>query len=359
MTTWVDGAGTARDGIGSLLLGAHDDNHHRLVYIGHVGTGFSQRTGERCRRARADRAAHQPARHRRAGTGRPRRALRRTEAGRDVEYREFVGSLRHPSWKGPREDKTPDEVDLPGAALTPRGTRIVGHTRHTDRHADPTHDGRTRSGRRHRRTRRHQSRPRQPGHAAGRVGPLRLVGSPRRVPPPPRTSSPHRPVSAAALRRSRNEPAPPDRQQSPAPQRIVHPAPHPRRAAPRRRGLPDPPHRPRRPPRRGRDPPDRVDAHPPATVLVPAPDPRRRRGHRHRPVGTAAEHRPHHPRTRPRRHHRRTHRVQHQRLTTTHTHNARPSHGPRRLQQPRPRQERAHPRARRSPHADRPRRCGP
>lgn len=37
---WVDGAGTARDGVGSLLLGAYDDDR-RLVYIGHVGTGFT------------------------------------------------------------------------------------------------------------------------------------------------------------------------------------------------------------------------------------------------------------------------------------------------------------------------------
>ncbi|MDJ0419381.1 hypothetical protein [Rhodococcus opacus] len=40
---WVDGTGAARDGIGSLLLAAYDDNH-RLVYIGHVGTGFTTAT---------------------------------------------------------------------------------------------------------------------------------------------------------------------------------------------------------------------------------------------------------------------------------------------------------------------------
>lgn len=33
----------------------------------------------------------------------------------DVEYREFTGgSLRHPSFRGLRNDKLPDEVDLPG-----------------------------------------------------------------------------------------------------------------------------------------------------------------------------------------------------------------------------------------------------
>ena len=32
----------------------------------------------------------------------------------DVEYREFTGdSLRHPSWKGLRPDKEPDEILVP------------------------------------------------------------------------------------------------------------------------------------------------------------------------------------------------------------------------------------------------------
>ncbi|EOM74715.1 hypothetical protein Rrhod_3957 [Rhodococcus rhodnii LMG 5362] len=32
-----------------------------------------------------------------------------------MEFREYTGgSLRHLSWKGLRDDKTPDEVDLPG-----------------------------------------------------------------------------------------------------------------------------------------------------------------------------------------------------------------------------------------------------
>lgn len=32
----------------------------------------------------------------------------------DVEYREFTGKLRHPSWKGLRDDKSPADVDWPG-----------------------------------------------------------------------------------------------------------------------------------------------------------------------------------------------------------------------------------------------------
>ncbi|NEW36834.1 ATP-dependent DNA ligase, partial [Nocardia cyriacigeorgica] len=32
----------------------------------------------------------------------------------DIEYREYTGEgLRHPSWRGLRNDKTPDQVELP------------------------------------------------------------------------------------------------------------------------------------------------------------------------------------------------------------------------------------------------------
>src|SRR5262245_53597845 len=37
---WKPGAGRRTGAIGSLLLGAHDDRG-RLVYVGHVGTGFT------------------------------------------------------------------------------------------------------------------------------------------------------------------------------------------------------------------------------------------------------------------------------------------------------------------------------
>ncbi len=112
---WVDGTGAARDGVGSLLLGAYDEDR-RLVYIGHVGTGFTS-------------AARRSLRDRLAAIERPTSPLAapppaRDSAGAhwvapelvgDVEYRDYAGeSLRHPSWKGLRNDKSPDEVDLPG-----------------------------------------------------------------------------------------------------------------------------------------------------------------------------------------------------------------------------------------------------
>lgn len=111
---WTPGTGAMESTFGSLVLGAHDENE-RLVYIGNVGTGFTQ-----------------PA----------RRAIRDTldvigvsaspfeptpppaaEGGwhwvdpilvGDVQYREFTGTrLRMPSWKGLRTDKHPAQVQVP------------------------------------------------------------------------------------------------------------------------------------------------------------------------------------------------------------------------------------------------------
>ncbi|GAB2632873.1 non-homologous end-joining DNA ligase [Prescottella soli] len=112
---WVPGTGSARGGVGSLLLAARDDDA-RLVYIGHVGTGFTGATRralleklEPLERPTSPLDAAPPARE-----SRDARWVEPLLVG-DVEYREYVGgSLRHPSWKGLRDDKSPDEVDLPG-----------------------------------------------------------------------------------------------------------------------------------------------------------------------------------------------------------------------------------------------------
>ncbi len=112
---WVDGRGAARNGVGSLLLGAYDDEG-RLICIGRVGTGFSTTLRRLLRQQLA--ALERPASP--LATPPPTRDAKgahwvEPELVGDVEYREYTGgSLRHPSWKGLRDDKTPDEVDLPG-----------------------------------------------------------------------------------------------------------------------------------------------------------------------------------------------------------------------------------------------------
>ncbi|TYQ00827.1 UNVERIFIED_ORG: bifunctional non-homologous end joining protein LigD [Nocardia globerula] len=111
----VEGSGGAAGGIGSLILGAHDDSGS-LVYIGNVGTGFSSRQ----RRELRDKLL-EIERPTSPFAIAPPSAIARVARWSapiyvcDVEYREYVGgALRHPSYKGLRNDKSADEVDLPG-----------------------------------------------------------------------------------------------------------------------------------------------------------------------------------------------------------------------------------------------------
>ncbi|MGY1755215.1 non-homologous end-joining DNA ligase [Blastococcus sp. SYSU D01042] len=107
---WRPGQGRREGTIGSLLVGVPDDEG-RLVYVGHVGTGFSD----------AD------LRHlQRTLTPRPTAPFEGTlprEVTRDARWVEpdLVGEvayavwtaddrLRHPVWRGVREDLEPDDV---------------------------------------------------------------------------------------------------------------------------------------------------------------------------------------------------------------------------------------------------------
>ncbi|MFQ1002974.1 non-homologous end-joining DNA ligase [Modestobacter sp. SSW1-42] len=107
---WRPGAGRRAGGIGSLLLGVHDDDG-RLVFAGHVGTGFTAR-------ALADLAPLLTAR----ATSPFADTLPR-EVTRDAHWVEPAlvgevafgewtreGRLRHPAWRGLREDLDPDDV---------------------------------------------------------------------------------------------------------------------------------------------------------------------------------------------------------------------------------------------------------
>lgn len=112
---WTPGEGRRAGMLGSLLLGAHDDEG-TLVYIGHVGTGFSDEAlrdmEERLRPLRRDSSPF--------GTEVPRDRARHATWVRpvlvgEVEHRQWTtdGRLRHPSWRGLRPDKEPPEATLP------------------------------------------------------------------------------------------------------------------------------------------------------------------------------------------------------------------------------------------------------
>ena len=109
---WVPGEGRRKDAIGALLVGYFDrqDGGPVLRYAGKVGTGFSdedlRRLAERLeplRRSDSPFTGRQPPRN--AIFAEPRLVA-------EVEFSEWTsaGTLRHPSFKGLREDKDPEEV---------------------------------------------------------------------------------------------------------------------------------------------------------------------------------------------------------------------------------------------------------
>jgi bifunctional non-homologous end joining protein LigD len=107
---WRPGQGRREGTIGSLLVGVPDDEG-RLVYVGHVGTGFSDADLRHLQRTLTPRASA------------PFEGALPREVTRDARWVEpdLVGEvayavwtaddrLRHPSWRGVREDLEPDDV---------------------------------------------------------------------------------------------------------------------------------------------------------------------------------------------------------------------------------------------------------
>jgi len=109
---WRPGEGRRSGGIGSLLLGVPDDSG-RLVYAGHVGTGFTDRVLDELWAALrplsrktspfADELPRAHARDAQWVTPKLVGEVVFTEWTRD-------GRLRHPVWRGLRPDKSPAEV---------------------------------------------------------------------------------------------------------------------------------------------------------------------------------------------------------------------------------------------------------
>jgi len=108
---WRPGAGRRAGRIGSLLMGVHDETG-KLVYIGNVGTGFTQ--------AMLDDLQNKlrPLRRRTPTVAAPVKDAIwvEPELVGEVSFTERTGDgrLRHPSWRGLRPDKTPAEVNAPG-----------------------------------------------------------------------------------------------------------------------------------------------------------------------------------------------------------------------------------------------------
>ena len=108
---WKPGQGRRAGTIGSLLLGVPDGG--QLRYAGHVGTGFSQAVlADLARRLRTLRSATSPftspvpAEHARGAQWVQPRLVG------EVAFTEWTADLvlRHPSWRGLRPDKDPDDV---------------------------------------------------------------------------------------------------------------------------------------------------------------------------------------------------------------------------------------------------------
>ncbi len=107
---WRPGKGRRAGGVGSLLVGVHDDDG-RLVYAGHVGTGFTDAA------LRELGALLTPRRTAPFAGELPRevaRDARWAEPGLvgEVAFAAWTadGRMRHPAWRGLREDLDVDDV---------------------------------------------------------------------------------------------------------------------------------------------------------------------------------------------------------------------------------------------------------
>ncbi len=111
---WRPGQGRRNGGIGSLILGAYNGTG-RLIYIGDVGTGFTEQMLTDLHRQLRELQQPTPpfdvpisredARH--------ARWCQPVLVG-DVEYRSWTPEhrLRHPAWKGLRPDPDPEQITI-------------------------------------------------------------------------------------------------------------------------------------------------------------------------------------------------------------------------------------------------------
>ncbi|RBY90900.1 hypothetical protein DQ240_01305 [Blastococcus sp. TF02A-26] len=107
---WRPGQGRRAGGVGSLLVGVHDDDG-RLVYAGHVGTGFTDAALRDLDPLLTARSTSPFA------DALPREVTRdahwvEPELVGEVAFAGWTaeGRMRHPSWRGLRDDLDPEDV---------------------------------------------------------------------------------------------------------------------------------------------------------------------------------------------------------------------------------------------------------
>lgn len=108
---WRTGTGEREDTFGSLLLAAHGDDD--LVYLGRVGTGFNQQQLQSLRnkldqRSRKTPPVEVPADQRRDANWVTPSLVGEVTFGGITE----AGRLRHPVWRGLRDDIDPEDVTV-------------------------------------------------------------------------------------------------------------------------------------------------------------------------------------------------------------------------------------------------------
>jgi bifunctional non-homologous end joining protein LigD len=121
---WRPGQSRLTGSLGGLLLGGHHPDTGELIYLGDVGTGFT----EADRRAMLARLEPLRRRTHPFATTPPREDVVRAQWVKpvlvgEVQFRQFTGGvngrLRHTSWRGLREDREPAEVIAPAPGRGP------------------------------------------------------------------------------------------------------------------------------------------------------------------------------------------------------------------------------------------------
>ncbi|SNS20507.1 bifunctional non-homologous end joining protein LigD [Geodermatophilus pulveris] len=107
---WRPGQGRRAGGVGSLLVGVHDDAG-RLVYAGHVGTGFTAAALHELRPLLTGRRTPPFTDALPRGVTRDAHWAEPELVG-EVAFAGWTadGRMRHPSWRGLRDDLTPEDV---------------------------------------------------------------------------------------------------------------------------------------------------------------------------------------------------------------------------------------------------------